>query len=116
MRLAACVPTIPAHIVASLETCGIRTDADLLFSGSTLEILRRLPAGTTTLRELARFTALVANLVSAPGQCAADLLKESEDADFLSGLLQLDEILDGLTTPGRLVEVSGDKGSGKTVS
>ncbi|KAJ7367988.1 P-loop containing nucleoside triphosphate hydrolase protein [Mycena albidolilacea] len=114
MRLAACVPTIPAHIVASLETCGIRTDADLLFSGSTLEILRRLPAGTTTLRELARFTALVENLVSAPGQCAADLLKEPEDADFLSGLPQLDEILNGLTTPGRLVEVSGDKGSGKT--
>ncbi|KAF8211447.1 P-loop containing nucleoside triphosphate hydrolase protein [Mycena galopus ATCC 62051] len=114
MRLAACVPTIPAHLVSGLETCGIRTDADLLFSGSTLEIFRRLPPGTTTLRELARCTALVANLASVPGQSAADLMKDPNDDDLLSGLPQLDEILHGLATPGHLIEISGDKGSGKT--
>ncbi|KAJ6516204.1 P-loop containing nucleoside triphosphate hydrolase protein [Mycena sanguinolenta] len=114
MRLTACVPTIPEHIVSSLEICGVKTDADLLFSGSTFEIFRRLPAGTTTLRELARYTALVANLASVPGHSASDRLKQLDDDHFLSGLPELDEILDGLTTPGRLIEISGNKGSGKT--
>ncbi|KAJ7233144.1 P-loop containing nucleoside triphosphate hydrolase protein [Mycena haematopus] len=114
MRLAACVPTIPPHIISTLEVCGIKTDADLLFSGPTFEIFRRLPTGTTTLRELARFTALVAYLASVPGNSAADLLREPNDDNFLSGLPQLDEILHGLATPGRLIEVSGNKGSGKT--
>ncbi|KAF7355043.1 p-loop containing nucleoside triphosphate hydrolase protein [Mycena sanguinolenta] len=115
MRLAACVPTIPEHVVSSLETCAnIKSVADLLFSGSTFEIFRRLPAGTTTLQELARYTALVANLASVPGNSAAELLKELNDDHLLSGVPELDEILHGLTTPGRLIEVSGNKGSGKT--
>ncbi|KAJ7179422.1 P-loop containing nucleoside triphosphate hydrolase protein [Mycena filopes] len=115
MRLAACVPAVPAQLVSCLEKCSIRTDADLLFSGSTLDIFRRLPSGTTTLRELGQVTALVANLASAPGQSAVEMLAElSEPDDFLTGLPPLDEILRGLTTSRRLIEVSGDKGSGKT--
>ncbi|KAJ7499227.1 P-loop containing nucleoside triphosphate hydrolase protein [Mycena latifolia] len=117
MRLAACIPSIPAHLVSSLESCGIRTEADLLFSGSTFDIFRRLPAGTTTFRELEEITALAAKLASAPGQTAAELLTAhtgpSED-DFLSGLPQLDELLYGLATSRRVIEVSGGKGSGKT--
>ncbi|KAJ6567172.1 P-loop containing nucleoside triphosphate hydrolase protein [Mycena vulgaris] len=116
MRLAACV-SIPAHLVSSLEACGIRTEADLLFSGSTFDIFRRLPAGTTTLRELTEATALVANLASCPGQSAADLLAAyagTSGDNFLSGLPQLDELLHGLATSRRLIEVSGDKRSGKT--
>ncbi|KAJ7122746.1 P-loop containing nucleoside triphosphate hydrolase protein [Mycena epipterygia] len=117
MRLALCVPFIPAHLVSSLEKCGIRTEADLLFSGSTFDIFRRLPAGTTTLRELTEVTALAAKLASGPGQSAADLFAaqiEPHDDEFLSGLPQFDELLQGLTTSRRLIEVSGDKASGKT--
>ncbi|KAJ7667699.1 P-loop containing nucleoside triphosphate hydrolase protein [Mycena polygramma] len=116
MRLAACIPAIPEHLVSSLEQCGIRTDADLLFSGSTLEILGRLPASSrTTLRELVQATSFVANLASVPGQSASELMKvHATELDFLSGLPQLDEILHEITAPHRLVEISGDKGSGKT--
>ncbi|KAJ7047672.1 P-loop containing nucleoside triphosphate hydrolase protein [Mycena alexandri] len=116
MRLAACVPTVPAQLVSSLEKCGIRTDADLLFSGSTWDIFRRLPAGTTTLQGLEKVKALVANLASAPGQSAMEMIAEFSEPDdgFLTGLPPLDEILNGLTTSRRLIEVSGDKGSGKT--
>ncbi|KAJ7774212.1 P-loop containing nucleoside triphosphate hydrolase protein [Mycena maculata] len=117
MRLAACVPVIPAHLVSSLEQCGIRTEADLLFSGSTYDIFRRLPPGTTTLRELAEFTAVVAKLASVPGTSVADLMgaytESDDDNEFLSGLPQLDELLK-VATPRRLIEISGDKGSGKT--
>ncbi|KAJ7781564.1 P-loop containing nucleoside triphosphate hydrolase protein [Mycena metata] len=116
MRLAACVPTIPVQLVSSLEKCGIRTDTDLLFSGSTWDIFRRLPAGTTTLQGLEEAKALVATLASAPGQSATEMteLSEPDDDGFLTGLPPLDEILNGLTNSRRLIEVSGDKGSGKT--
>ncbi|KAJ6510136.1 P-loop containing nucleoside triphosphate hydrolase protein [Mycena vitilis] len=118
MRLAACIPAIPEHLVSSLEQCGIRTDADLLFSGTTLEILGKLPASSRiTLRELVQATSFVANLASVPGQNVSELIKvhaTETDGDFLSGLPQLDEILHELTAPHRLVEISGDKGSGKT--
>jgi len=52
MRLAA-LPNLSSNLVSGLEQCGIRTEADLLFSGSTLDVFRRLPAETTTLKELA---------------------------------------------------------------
>ncbi|KAK7061455.1 P-loop containing nucleoside triphosphate hydrolase protein [Favolaschia claudopus] len=116
MRLAA-LPSLPANLVSSLESCGIITEIDLLFSASTLEILRRLTPGNTSLQELERFKALVANSVSAPGHSAAELSKETEEEEedaLLSGIPQLDEILSGLTLPGRLIEVSGDKKSGKS--
>ncbi|KAJ6539043.1 P-loop containing nucleoside triphosphate hydrolase protein [Mycena capillaripes] len=118
MRLAACVPSIPEHLLSSLDKCGIRTDADLLFSGSTFDLFRRLPAQTTTLRELTEVFTLVAEMASVRGESAADLMTvhttEPNDQDILSGLPQLDEILHGLTTSRRLIEVSGNKGSGKT--
>ncbi|KAJ7095090.1 P-loop containing nucleoside triphosphate hydrolase protein [Mycena belliarum] len=118
MRLAACVPNIPAQLVSSLETCGIRTDTDLLFSASPFDILRRLPPGSTTLSELKQVTALVAKLASGSGHSAADLLSlthtERSGEAFLSGIPQLDELLCGLATPCRLIEVSGCKGSGTT--
>ncbi|KAJ6627525.1 P-loop containing nucleoside triphosphate hydrolase protein, partial [Mycena sp. CBHHK59/15] len=117
MRLAACVPSIPAVLVSSLEKCGIRTETDLLFSASTFDIFRRLPAGTTTLRELKECTAVVGKLASAPGRSAADLIKAlpaAEEEEFLSGVPSLDRLLHGLVSTRRLIEVSGDRGSGKT--
>ncbi|KAJ7228957.1 P-loop containing nucleoside triphosphate hydrolase protein, partial [Mycena pura] len=117
MRLAA-LPDLPSNLVSGLEQCGIRTEADLLFSGSTLDVFRRLPAETTTLKELAKLMALVAEAASAPGQSAAALVEADVESDcnndFLSGLPQLDQALSGLTAPRRLIEVSGNKGSGKT--
>ncbi|KAJ7638534.1 P-loop containing nucleoside triphosphate hydrolase protein [Roridomyces roridus] len=114
MRLAACVPPIPEDLLSSLAQVGIQTDSDLLFSGSTSDIFQRLPRGTTTLKELAQITALVAESASAQGHKASDLLRDSEPDRFLSGVPQLDQFLEGLTTPRRMIEVSGDRGSGKT--
>ncbi|KAJ7283493.1 P-loop containing nucleoside triphosphate hydrolase protein [Mycena rebaudengoi] len=117
MRLTACVPSIPIHLVSILEKCGVKTVEEFLFSSSTFDIFRRLPVGATTLQELTECTAIVAELASAQGQSATDLLElhsESEEDRFLSGVPRLDELLRGLVASRRLIEVSGNKGSGKT--
>jgi RAD51-like protein 3 len=120
MRLAALVPSIPADLVASLEQCGIRTDADLVLSASTFDIFRRLPVGTVTLRDLTRFVDVVAEKASAPGISAAkfldlELQAQVNDLDFLTGVPKLDELLGGFGGR-RVIEISGDRQSGKSVS
>lgn len=119
MRLKALVPSLPAELVRALdESCGIKTDVDFLFnSGTTLELLQRLPVGTTSLYELHNHKASVAENAAAPGACALDLVSlESDETHHLrSGLSRLDELLCGIPTPC-VIEVSGDKGSGKSVS
>ncbi|KAF4613995.1 hypothetical protein D9613_007604 [Agrocybe pediades] len=118
MRLSNLVPAIPANIVASLDAIGVRTEIDLLFSGSTFEIYNRLPANTLTLRELTEYTALAAELCAAPGTTAQEALRLEKEAltgddELRSGLEELDELLRGLGS-GKVIEISGDKGSGKT--
>jgi len=119
MRLAALVPSIPEILVASLAQCGIRTDADLLFSAPVFDIFRRLPPGTVTLRDLTKYVDVVAEKLSAPGISAAILLDqelkgEANAPDLLSGVPELDELLGGFGGR-RVIEISGDKESGKTV-
>jgi RAD51-like protein 3 len=120
MRLAAFVPSIPANLVASLEQCGIRTDGDLLFSAPVFDIFQRLPAGTVTLRDLKRYVDVVAENVSAPGISATNFLDlelqaRVNDPCLQSGVPALDELLGGFGGR-RVIEISGDKQSGKTVS
>ena len=120
MRLAALVPFIPENLVTSLERCGIRTDADLLFSAPVFDIFRSLPPGTVTLRDLKRYVDTVAEKVSAPGISAEKLLDleiqaQSNDSGLQSGVPELDHLLDGFGGC-RVIEISGDKQSGKTVS
>ncbi|KDR78987.1 hypothetical protein GALMADRAFT_244701 [Galerina marginata CBS 339.88] len=119
MRLSSLVPSIPANLVAALEASGIRTEGDLLFSASTFDIYRRLPANIVTLQELIDYTAAVAELCSAPGLSGRELYRLEELAltkkfEFLSGNEELDTFLLGLGGK-RVIEISGDKGSGKSV-
>ncbi|KAF9466479.1 P-loop containing nucleoside triphosphate hydrolase protein [Collybia nuda] len=118
MRLAACVPPLPAELVACFEKCGIRTDADLLFSSPVIDIFRRLPSGTVSLHDLTKYVELVAELASAPGVSGPDLLKQAQEkqdtgSKFPTGMLELDEIVDGFNG-GRVYEISGGRHSGKT--
>lgn len=120
MRLAVLVPSIPENLVETLEQCGIRTDADLLLSAPIFDIFRRLPAGTVTLRDLTKYADIVAEKVSAPGVSAVNLLDlelqaQKDDPDLQSGIPELDELLGGFGGR-RVIEISGEKQSGKTVS
>ncbi|PPQ90797.1 hypothetical protein CVT25_012117 [Psilocybe cyanescens] len=118
MRLSNLVPSIPANLVASLEANGIRTEVDLLFSASTFDIYKRLPANTITLQELIDYTAVAAELCAAPGLSGQELyqlekLATSGASELQSGNESLDAFLRGLG--GRKVlEISGDKGAGKS--
>ncbi|KAJ3510880.1 hypothetical protein NLJ89_g4419 [Agrocybe chaxingu] len=119
MRLANLVPSIPGQLVASLEAIGIRTETELLLSTSTLDIFRRLPPGITTLQKLTEVVSLVAELCAAPGLSAYELLNLEEQArkqhrPLCSGNEALDGLLRGLPAR-RVIEISGDKGSGKSV-
>jgi RAD51-like protein 3 len=120
MRLHSLIPTVPSDLVTALENCGIRTDTDLLFSGTTIEVLRKLPPGVVSLADLEKYTRLVAESASAPGirgdeQYAEELRKRNEDTiDLTSGVAELDALVGGFGN-SRVFEISGDKGSGKTV-
>lgn len=117
MRLSNLIPSIPANVVACLEVQGIRTDTDLLFSTTTFDIYKRLPAGTTTLEELTEYTSIAAEIGAAPGMSGHELLLLENtygDVQLRTGNGELDDLLRGLD--GRwIIELSGDKGSGKSV-
>lgn len=120
MRLQSLIPTIPSDLVATLEACGIRTDADILFSGTPIDILQRLPPGVISLADLKRYIALVAESASARGISGDELYTEelqrrhAHDMDITCGVEELDALVNGFGG-GRVLEISGDRGSGKTV-
>ncbi|KAF9223515.1 P-loop containing nucleoside triphosphate hydrolase protein [Gyrodon lividus] len=119
MRLQSLIPIIPSDLVAALETCGIRTDTDLLFSGTTIEVLQKLPSGVISLADLEKYTGLIVESASAPGvrgdnHYAEELRRRYEDAtDLASGVGELDALVGGFGN-SRVFEISGERGSGKT--
>ncbi|EMD34019.1 hypothetical protein CERSUDRAFT_159414, partial [Gelatoporia subvermispora B] len=122
MHLSELISTLPQSLVDALDALGIRTDADLLFSCPSNEIFKKLPTGTISLRDFSTLISDVAELASAPSTLGHEIYgaeaKRREDLyeeDFRTGLPMLDEILGGLIPP-RVIEVSGDRGSGKTAT
>ncbi|KAF8121781.1 P-loop containing nucleoside triphosphate hydrolase protein [Boletus edulis] len=120
MRLQSLIPTIPDDLVAALEACGIRTDADLLFSGTPVDIIQRLTPGVVSLADLKTYIGLVAESASAPG-IRGDALYTEEiqrrrdyNLDITCGVDELDALVNGFDG-GRVFEISGDRGSGKTL-
>lgn len=114
MRLSALVPSIPQEIVTLLKNNGIATDRDLLFHESAIDIYEKLPHDALTLPQLRAFIARVTELLSAPGICSADL-PNALHSKLLTGVAELDALTDGFAG-SQIVEISGDRGSGKTVS
>lgn len=119
MRLSSLVPSIPADVVTCLESQGIRTDMDLLFATTTLDTYKRLPAGTATLEELIEYRSLAAKSGAAPGISGHELvlLEDMEEDNVIqlqTGVKALDDFFRGLAGR-RLIELSGDGGSGKSV-
>ena len=120
MRLQSLIPAIPGDLVAILEDCGFRTDTDLLFSGSPIDILQKLPPGVVTLADLKTYIALVAEKTSARGIRGDELYAEQlqrqldYDTNITCGVDELDTLVKGFGN-GRVFEISGERGSGKTV-
>lgn len=112
---------IPESLVASLQEIGIRTDSELMFSKTPVEILRLLPSGTVSMQDLQNYITRITAEASAIG-VRGDQLLALEDAkreqkkalDLGTGVQRLDALLGDLADY-TLLEVSGEKGSGKTV-
>ncbi|KAH0833104.1 hypothetical protein J3R83DRAFT_12097 [Lanmaoa asiatica] len=119
MRLQSLIPTIPSDLVAVLEACGIRTEADLLFSGTPIDILQRIPPAVVSLADLKTYIGLVAEHASPRGIRGDELYTEElqrrrdYDTDITCGVDELDALVSGFGN-GRVFEISGDRGSGKT--
>lgn len=121
--LATYSPPISPDLLQHLSSINIITTPDFIFTPPTT-LLRLLPQGSTTLSELKQCIALVTSL--AAGEfTAGDALYELEmslagrdGGEVRSGVAALDAQLGGSfggVEGGRVVEVSGESGSGKTV-
>ncbi|KAI0733495.1 P-loop containing nucleoside triphosphate hydrolase protein [Fomitopsis betulina] len=121
MRIQAVVPPPPQSLSSALTQIGVRTDSDLLFSAPPVDIFLKLPPDTISLHDFNDFVMRVAQQAAAPA-ITADMLFEQEKtkdgADLFAeptiGVKCLDELLGGLAPP-RIIEVSGDRGSGKSL-
>ena len=118
MRLSNLIPSIPADLVTCLGAIDIRTESDLLFSAPTFDIFKRLPRGTISLQKLIDYTDIVAELCAAPAISGYDLLSLENELqrnamELTSGIQELDDFLVGLSG-GRVIEISGDRGTGKS--
>lgn len=121
MRLKSIVPPLAETLLAALDDCNIRTDSDLLFSGTPLQIYEKLPQGTISLGDLERHIRNLIEYLAAPAIRANELLvqeKVRHDASgygtISCGVSELDKLTDGYSGP-KVLEISGDHGSGKSV-
>lgn len=111
------LPFLPAELLAALEACGIRTSNEFLFPWTTVELYQKLPEKLVTVRELELLRVRVAALLAAPGisgDNALQLAPPEGPHPITTGLEGLDDILVDFSS-AEVFEISGAKGSGKTV-
>ncbi|KAL0956865.1 hypothetical protein HGRIS_002973 [Hohenbuehelia grisea] len=117
MKLNATQYGIPPELVRSLDLIGCKTATDILFS-TPADLYRRLPPGTLTYSDFQRHIRHITAASSASGTSGNDLLRAEESNSTIQSPIStgngvLDALLDGFRGAHTL-EVSGDKGSGKT--
>ncbi|KAI0635525.1 P-loop containing nucleoside triphosphate hydrolase protein [Trametes polyzona] len=121
MRLQHFSPPVKPELVDALQSIGIRTDTDLLLGDNPTDIFKRLPPELgLSLLDFRRAVSKIAELASATSVYGDALLeqetKRQEDIfkeDMLVGVPELDSLLGGFSPP-KVIELSGDRGSGKT--
>ncbi|KAF9048431.1 P-loop containing nucleoside triphosphate hydrolase protein [Panaeolus papilionaceus] len=118
MRLANLVPEISQDVVNALGDIGIHTDADFLLFHSDFELWKLLPKGTVSLQQLQDLKRRLQPLCSAEAKSGKDLLNiESAPASKPLQLFLGDDqpsLSFAALRPGSIIEISGDRGSGKT--
>ncbi|KAI0326484.1 P-loop containing nucleoside triphosphate hydrolase protein [Cubamyces sp. BRFM 1775] len=120
-RLQQFSPPLPIELVNALNDIGVKTDTDLLLFDDPSNIFRRLPPELgVSLLDFRRAVESVVELAAAPSTYGDKLLEKEERRnedifvdDMLVGVPELDALLGGFNPP-IVIEVSGDKGSGKT--
>lgn len=120
MRLGALSPSlISPQLLSELYALGIKTDMDFLLGG-VHEIMKRLPPQRVSFNEITKTYSSIAEHMSAQGCAASELLGEREQGAATPPLLTMNSTadLDALVDHGKscVLEVSGDRASGKSVS
>ena len=121
MRLRTVLHDCPKTILDALESCGIKTDEDMLFSVSPIALFQKLPPNTLTYAELETLRQRVLSSLAAKGQSGEEYLQESGDTDengnvrlhWKTGVPEFDDLMQALDHG--IVEVAGARSSGKTV-
>ena len=120
MRLRTISPPLTDELLEALEACKIKTDVELLFTMTPMEIYRKISPTSIPLADLIAEVDRVAAIAAAPAICAEDILEreatrhDAPSTEYSSGIPELDGLVAGFAGP-KLIEVSGDKGSCKTV-
>ena len=122
MRLRTVLSGESLPILEALEGCNVKTDEDLCCTQAELvAIFQRCPPGSLTFSDLERVHARVIDHLAAPGITGRSLMGKAQGRSewkqrpgWTTGFLGLDESL-GWGGVG-LVELSGDKGTMKTVT
>lgn len=119
MRLSAFPPSlVPPELLSGLLNLGLKTDTDLLLL-DVRDIMKCLPPGCISFQELRQIHETIAARASAHGLSALDIrsncLSNHHKYGLSSGINELDALMNGFGG-GRVLEVSGEKGTGKSVS
>ncbi|KAL4247992.1 P-loop containing nucleoside triphosphate hydrolase [Abortiporus biennis] len=121
MRLRTFYPPIAPSLIDALESIGVRTDSELLFTHTPSDIYCQLPSDyPITLLEIQNLVKDVRSRVAAPFIRGDEKLKAEEHAaedryveDMQSGVIELDNLVKAFGMY-ELLEISGDRGSGKS--
>lgn len=118
MRLRTLLKDESKHILRALEDCNIQTDEQFLYnSHSLVSLFQRLPSNVVAFSDLERVQENILRFLSTEGRSGAQLFEERPEDDlqnWSTGSSVLNHILQS-TFPG-VIEITGRKGSGKTVS
>ncbi|KIK63536.1 hypothetical protein GYMLUDRAFT_441129 [Collybiopsis luxurians FD-317 M1] len=107
--------SLPDGLADQLTSLGILTDTELIFSNaSPLEIYARLSPKTLSFTEFEACIEALSEKLAAPGQNILEIKQESRLNFKIETFPSLDSHLGGGLPSARVIEISGDKGSGKT--
>ena len=118
MRLRTLLNDESKQILKALEDCNIRTDEQFIYnSDSLLALFQKLPQNVVAFSDLERLQEKILRFLSTDGRSGVQLFEERPEEglqNWSTGSSVLNHILQS-TFPG-VIEVTGRKGSGKTVS
>lgn len=121
MRLRSIYPPLSDDILDALEDAEIGTDEELLFSGDAVDTWTKLSSESISIRDVESARTSIISQQAAPMVRGDGFLEEQmglqtirKGYSILSGVPDLDRLVGDLSKY-RLLEISGDTGSGKTV-
>lgn len=122
MRLRTAFPSVDRSVFEALDQYGIRTCEDLVFSNSPSALFHKLPQNTISFFDLNQIFYDAIEALSPDFISGDKLLKSTKQHSYdrrssgvpsEPGIPTLGELIAG--SPDKIIEISGRKGSGRTV-